>query len=186
MIDDWGISCEIALTRKPQDLTDDKSTLVQVMAWCRQATSHYLSQCWPSSLSPYGVTRPQWVNCRLYVLWSLCFVLIYKSYMFDLCGVLHQPYIMPINIMVIITSEGHRCVCVITMYVCKYTYYWAAFQTPCLLWGGSGMIIGHIMYVMGLIGPSYWKSGQCMVLADMWEKLQVVYMPEKKNGAMFI
>ena len=32
------------------------------MAWCRQATSHYLSQCWPSSLSTYGVSRPQWVN----------------------------------------------------------------------------------------------------------------------------
>ena len=47
------------------DLTDDKSTLVQVMAWCRQATSHYLSQCWPSSMSPYGVTRPQWVNDAL-------------------------------------------------------------------------------------------------------------------------
>ena len=46
----------------PWDLTDDKSTLVQVMAWCRQATSHYLNQCWPSSMSPYGVTRPQWVN----------------------------------------------------------------------------------------------------------------------------
>ena len=44
------------------DLTDDKSTLVQVMAWCRQATSHYLSQCWPRPLSPYGITRPWWVN----------------------------------------------------------------------------------------------------------------------------
>ena len=33
------------------------------MAWCRQATSHYLSQCWPRSMSPYGVTRPQWVKC---------------------------------------------------------------------------------------------------------------------------
>ena len=43
------------------DLTD-KSTLVQVMAWCSQATSHYLSQCWPSFLSPYGVTRPHCVN----------------------------------------------------------------------------------------------------------------------------
>ena len=30
-------------------LVYDKSTLVQVMAWCRQATSHYLSQCWPIS-----------------------------------------------------------------------------------------------------------------------------------------
>ena len=44
------------------DLTDDKSTLVQVMAWCRQATSHYMSQCWPRSLSPYGVAKPQWVK----------------------------------------------------------------------------------------------------------------------------
>ena len=45
-----------------QDLTDDKSTLVPVMAWCRQATSHYMNQCWPRSATPYGVTGPQWVN----------------------------------------------------------------------------------------------------------------------------
>ena len=45
-----------------QGLTDDKSKLVQVMAWCRQATSHCLNQCWPRSPTPYGVTRPQWVN----------------------------------------------------------------------------------------------------------------------------
>ena len=51
-----------ALQWMPQDLTDDKSKLVQVMAWCRQARSHYLSQCWPRSISPYGITRPQWVN----------------------------------------------------------------------------------------------------------------------------
>ena len=51
-----------ALRWMPRDLTDDKSTLVRVMAWCCQATSHYLSQCWPSSMSLYGVTRPQWVN----------------------------------------------------------------------------------------------------------------------------
>ena len=62
MIVGWGISCEIVLTWMPQDLTNDKSTLVQVMAWCHQATSHYLSQCWPSSLSPYGVIRPQWIK----------------------------------------------------------------------------------------------------------------------------
>ena len=43
-------------------LTDDKSTLVPVMAWCRQATSHYLSQCWPRSLSAYDVTSRQWVK----------------------------------------------------------------------------------------------------------------------------
>ena len=37
------------------DRTDDKPTLVQVMAWCRQATSHYMDQCWPKSMSPKGV-----------------------------------------------------------------------------------------------------------------------------------
>ena len=29
------------------DFTDDKSKLVQVMIWLRQAASHYPSQCWP-------------------------------------------------------------------------------------------------------------------------------------------
>ena len=36
--------------------------MVQATAWCPQATSHYMSQCLPRSLAPYGVTRPQWVN----------------------------------------------------------------------------------------------------------------------------
>ena len=48
----------------PQDLNDDKSTLVQVMAWCLQATSHNLNQCWLRSPTPYGVTRPQWVKVQ--------------------------------------------------------------------------------------------------------------------------
>ena len=68
--DGRGISCKIALRWMPLDLTDDKSTLVQVMAWCRQAPSHYLSQCWPRSMSPNGVTRPQSVN-ELKTHWSL-------------------------------------------------------------------------------------------------------------------
>ena len=51
-----------ALRWMPWDLTDDKSTFAQVMAWCLQAMSYYLSQCWSSSMSPYGLTRPQWVN----------------------------------------------------------------------------------------------------------------------------
>ena len=46
----------------PRDFAGDKSKLVQVMAWCRQATSHYLNQCLPRSPTPYGVTRPQWVK----------------------------------------------------------------------------------------------------------------------------
>ena len=68
-----GISCETAIIWVSLDHTYDKSTLVQVMAWCHQATSHYLSQCWPRSLSQYGVTRPQWVNSGWFiVLLSQC------------------------------------------------------------------------------------------------------------------
>ena len=51
------------------DLTHDMSTLVQVMVWCHQATSHYLSQCWPRFVLPYGVIRPQWVNSSN-VIWA--------------------------------------------------------------------------------------------------------------------
>ena len=36
-----------------------KSTLV--MAWPRQSTGHYLSQCWPRSMSPNGITRPRYM-----------------------------------------------------------------------------------------------------------------------------
>ena len=43
----------------PKKPIDDKSTLVQVMAWCRQATSHYMDQCWPRSPTPYNVTRTE-------------------------------------------------------------------------------------------------------------------------------
>ena len=84
----------------PWNLTDDKSTLVQVMAWCCQATSHYLSQCWPSSMLPYGVARPQWVNTirtsgrnQWVKLWcwhhkSLKYVILLWSFMWAL----HHPW----------------------------------------------------------------------------------------------
>ena len=63
---------EVSLMKLPSDegLIDGKSTLVQVMAWCCQATSHYQSQCWPRSMSLNGVTRPQWVNIVIYA--SFC------------------------------------------------------------------------------------------------------------------
>ena len=82
--DGCDISSEIALRWTSLDLSDDKSTLVQVMAWCCQATSHYLNQCWPRSLSPYGVTRSQWVNTlfpersKTAVMWNVWFGCIFS------------------------------------------------------------------------------------------------------------
>ena len=34
------------------------------MAWCRQATNHYLTQYWVISISPYGITRLQYLATR--------------------------------------------------------------------------------------------------------------------------
>ena len=83
VIDGWGISCEIALIWMSLDFTDDQSTLVQAMAWSCQATSHYLSQYWPSSLSPYGVTRAQWVNTlrpsKMAARWHLKLILLNEN-----------------------------------------------------------------------------------------------------------
>ena len=78
------ISCaawKIVVRWIPQNSIDYKSTLVQVMAWCRQATSHCLNRCWPRSMSPYGVTRPQCVYLWLIHLNDhVCFVkLSYNS-----------------------------------------------------------------------------------------------------------
>ena len=61
-----SISSAIAFRSMAQDPTDEKSKLVQVMAWCHQATSHYLNQCWLRFVAPYGVTRPQWVRWLQY------------------------------------------------------------------------------------------------------------------------
>ena len=57
----WGdvLSAVRQIGVKLVNAIDGKSTLVQVMAWCLTAPSHYMNQCWPRS---YGVTRPQWVN----------------------------------------------------------------------------------------------------------------------------
>ena len=59
--DGCDFSTEIALRWTSLDLSDN-STLVQIMAWCRQATRHYLNQCWPRSLR---LTRPQCVNSSI-------------------------------------------------------------------------------------------------------------------------
>ena len=62
VIDDLGFSGKSALRWTLFDLAGNKSILTRVMVWCRQATSYYLSQCWPSPMSPYGSTRPHSVN----------------------------------------------------------------------------------------------------------------------------
>ena len=55
--------CEIALTRIPQNLTDQSSGPGNGLF--RPATSHYWSQCWPRCMFPYVVTRSVWAVSSL-------------------------------------------------------------------------------------------------------------------------
>ena len=54
----WIIEINITMEWITEDLVDGQSTLIQVMAWCRQATSHHLNQCCPRFPTPYGATTP--------------------------------------------------------------------------------------------------------------------------------
>ena len=55
----WAFAVKL-LTGKCHRNSNEKSTLVQSLVWSCQAVSHYLSQCWPRSMWPYGIPRPQW------------------------------------------------------------------------------------------------------------------------------
>ena len=44
------------------NLYDDMSILVQVMAWCLEATNDHQIQSWYKSMSPCDVNKPQWVD----------------------------------------------------------------------------------------------------------------------------
>ena len=52
------------------------------MACCHRATTHYLKQCQPKSISPYGITRPQYVknNNEPWLHWSTIINLCFKIF----------------------------------------------------------------------------------------------------------
>ena len=56
----WNRSQVNATSGTP--LIDEKSTLVHVMAWCRQRTNHDLNQCRPRYTAPYVVTSSELIQ----------------------------------------------------------------------------------------------------------------------------
>ena len=63
----------------PQNPMDDRSKLIQVMAWCRPATGRHLKHCSPGYMTPYGVTMPQWIYD-----WYIVYI-PYTAYIMYLC-----------------------------------------------------------------------------------------------------
>ena len=60
-----GIFNGTVLTLIPHDHNDDKSTLKLVMAWCRQATSNSLNQCWQRPVTLYFITMSHRVKRQM-------------------------------------------------------------------------------------------------------------------------
>ena len=88
-IDILSIQVNITFEWITEDPTAGNSTLGQVMAWCHQATSHYLNQCWPRSLIN-GITRPQWLNhqhliCIFHWFASLIWIITWRNFMQNVC-----------------------------------------------------------------------------------------------------
>ena len=96
------------------------SILFQVMAWCRQATSHYLSQCWPRSMSPYGVIRPQWLKFSICLQMSNSNVKIDRLYL-TYWSIGTEPLVTPIMITVNQSTvwDHWRCICYLNIYLHK-------------------------------------------------------------------
>ena len=67
----FSTCCKITVWWMSQNFSNEKSASVQVMAWCHQASSYYLNQCWPSFKRLYGITRPRWVNAlKLHLIYT--------------------------------------------------------------------------------------------------------------------
>ena len=75
-----SLFCRITLKWMLQGLHDDKSTLVQVIAWCRQATSHYLNQCLTKIFVNIRCHKVKWVKKMETTQWNLIALLSANSF----------------------------------------------------------------------------------------------------------
>ena len=87
---------EIVLMWMLKDLTDDYSILVQIMAMCSQATSHYLSQCRPRFMSLYGVAWTQWGIVQS-ALFKMAWCTLGNEWLHESTTLTHCGLVMPYN-----------------------------------------------------------------------------------------
>ena len=76
----------------PQDHKQNNQYWFRSMALICQATSHYLGQCWPRPMSPYGITRSQWI---IETAWpSMCYIM---QYVFTLLNLVQLMVYLMVN-----------------------------------------------------------------------------------------
>ena len=168
VIDGCDTCCEIALRRMSLNFTDDKSTLVQVMAWCRQATSHYPSQCWPSFLSPYGIT-PFWT---FYIYRRVIFVKKYDSIMLqnvETCYIVNCIFMKRWNLTVSVdcifdlrlTLKRKRCSAIpVIIEAClhwRYVTVIPGWRYACMITGNGIFLVITYSYQIHALNVKQWK-----------------------------
>ena len=90
---------EVSLTKLPSDKCHYTLLMISQHWFSLTAPSHYLSQCWSRSLSPNGVTRPQWVNNVRHG-WC-CYIYILMKFLWDVevtSACWGQPSVLPVMI----------------------------------------------------------------------------------------
>ena len=170
----WGISCEIALIWMSLDFVDDQSTLVQVMAWCHQATSHYLNQYWPRSLSPYGVTRPQRVNSlrpsdaswRQAIIWTNAGILLIGPWRKNFSEIFDDIYIFSFIGPSRQNPPREPCLSAL-VFETVTTFLDSLWPSDIIIWiNRSGSILAQTMACCCLIAPSQYLNQCCIFISN--------------------
>ena len=124
------------------------SIVVQVMAWCRQATSHHLNQSWPRSMSQYGlVTVLSLIPDKLKEHQRILFYFIFEN-PFRQCNDVSALIRLPVC-GVISAPGGNKEKCA------PYCGWWSA---------ASAELLGRVQGVPGPhqsqdVHPSHWRPG---------------------------
>ena len=75
-------------------LTDDRSTVAHVKVWCRQATGHCPSQCWPTFISPYNISHD---FIWFYPYHSACLTCIGRTIKYNFCAYIYVSILLLIS-----------------------------------------------------------------------------------------
>ena len=167
VIDGWRTSCEIALHWMSQCLNDDELTLVQVIACCCQATNPCLNQCWPRSMSPYGITRPQGIKLGFYnmVIHTCMFITMASTVKcrYNMVLIFHTPqhWLMQ-NINQTLDSQASYGASVVRI-LDKIDHIMMA---PRCIWYRSGLELTNYSLYLALKAQGSYKVSCLLILAD--------------------
>ena len=147
------------------------------MAWCCQATSHCLSQGWCRSFSPYGITRPQWVDLIMYAaILKHVGIKLFFIYQICVCGVIWLSFcrftvINPISLthFDLMNKLRHALACI--QFIWNFNLINIVVLTGCYSTGFPTKVIsnlslikllsipGSVVYGLLLLGNQAWPDG---------------------------